>query len=139
LAHGLKSGDTGQTGDGHRSDRWPPLVEPVSPYRFFRPTLGRTDDFDNFNREALSVEPIYPRKFRSFSSFLRFCSLNLLQIFYRTFCIHLGRRKTIMWLQGHHRSDRWWAPVRPVLPWDKDFEPHKEISIPTFIDILDMR
>jgi hypothetical protein len=24
LAHGLKSGVTGQTGDGHWSDRWPP-------------------------------------------------------------------------------------------------------------------
>jgi hypothetical protein len=66
----------------HRSDRWPPLVEPVSSYQFFRPTVGRTDDFDKFNREAISVEPTYPRKFRSFSSFLRFCSLNLLQIFY---------------------------------------------------------
>jgi hypothetical protein len=25
--HGLTPGLTGQTGDGHRSDRWPPLVE----------------------------------------------------------------------------------------------------------------
>jgi hypothetical protein len=123
----------------HRSDRWPPLVEPVSPYRFFRPTLGRTDDFDKFNREAISVEPTYPRKFWSFSSFLRFCSLNLLQIFYRTFCIHLGRRKMIMWLQGHRRSDRWWAPVRTVLPWENNFETQRKISIPTFIDVLDMR
>jgi hypothetical protein len=29
--HGLQSGATGQTGDGHRSDRWPPLVGPVIP------------------------------------------------------------------------------------------------------------
>jgi hypothetical protein len=95
----------------------------VSPYRFFRPTLGRTDDFDKFNRETLSVEPTYPRKFRSFSSILRFFSLNLLQIFYEALCTHLGHRKLIMWLQGHHRSDRWCAPVRPVLPWENDFEP----------------
>jgi hypothetical protein len=53
----------------HRSDRWRAPVRPVSPYRFFWPSLGRTDDFDKFNREALSVEPTYPRKFRSFSSF----------------------------------------------------------------------
>jgi hypothetical protein len=105
-----------------RSDRWPPLVEPVSPYRFFWPSLGRNDDFEKFNREILSVELTYPRKFWSFSSFLRFCSLNLLQIYYRTFCIHLGHRKRIMWLQGHHRSDRWCAPVRPVLPWENGFE-----------------
>jgi hypothetical protein len=90
----------------HRSDRWPPSVEPVSPYRFFRPTLSRTVDFDKFNKETLSVEPTYPRKFWSFSSILRFFSLNLLQIFYETLCIHLGRRNMIMRLQGHHRSDR---------------------------------
>jgi hypothetical protein len=42
----------------------------VSPYQFFRPFLDKTDDFDKFNREALSVEPTYPQKFRSFSSFL---------------------------------------------------------------------
>jgi hypothetical protein len=106
---------TGQTGDGHRSDRWPPLVEPVSPYRFFQPSLGRTDDFDKFNREALSVELTYPQKFWFFASFLRFCSLNLLQIFYRTFCIHLGCKKIIMWLQGRHRSNWWCAPVRPLM------------------------
>jgi hypothetical protein len=117
----------------HRSDRWrapvrlgPPLVKPVSPYRFFWPTLGRTDDFDKFNRETISVEPTYPRKFRSFSSFLRFFSLNLLQILYRTFGIHLSHRKRIMWLQGHHWSDRWSAPVRPVLPWEKGFWATKE-------------
>jgi hypothetical protein len=40
----------------------------VSPYRFFRPFLGRTGDLDKFNRETLSVEPTYPRKFLSFSS-----------------------------------------------------------------------
>jgi hypothetical protein len=45
----------------HRSDRWLPMVEPVSPYRFFRPTLGRTDDLEKFNREAISVESTYPR------------------------------------------------------------------------------
>jgi hypothetical protein len=135
----LKSGVTGQTGDGHRSNRWPPLVELVSPYQFFRPFLGKTIDFDKFNRETLSVEPTYHRKFRSLSSILRFCSLNLLQIFYETLCIHLGPRRMIMWLQGHHRSDRCCAPVRPVLPWENDFEPHREISIPTFVDVLDMR
>jgi hypothetical protein len=59
--HGLTPGVTGQSGDGHRSDRWPPKVEPVSPYRFFRPTLGRTDDLDKFDRESLSVEPTRPR------------------------------------------------------------------------------
>jgi hypothetical protein len=30
-AHGLQSGATGQTGDSHRPDRWPPLIGPVSP------------------------------------------------------------------------------------------------------------
>jgi hypothetical protein len=135
----LRSGVTGQTGDGHRSDRWSPLVEPVSLYRFFRPSFGRTDDFDKFNRETLSVEPTYPRKFRSFFSILRFFSLNLLQKFYDTLCIHLGRRKLIMWLQGHHRSDRWCAPVTPVLSWENNFEAQRKISIPTFIDVLDMR
>jgi hypothetical protein len=123
----------------HQSDRWPPSVEPLSPYRFFRPTLGRTVDFNKFNKETLSVEPTYPRKFWSFSSILRFFSLNFLQIFYETLCIYLGRRNMIMRLQGHHRSDRWCTPVRPVLPWENDFEPQRKISIPTFRDVLDMR
>jgi hypothetical protein len=59
----LKSGVTSQTGD--RSDRWPPKVEPESPYRFFRPTLGRTDDLDKIQQrgligrtDVLSVVPI---------------------------------------------------------------------------------
>jgi hypothetical protein len=91
----------------HRSDRWRAPFRPVSPYRFFQPSLGRTDDFEKFNRETLSVEPTYPRKFQSFSSILRFFSLNLLQIFYETLCIHLGHKKTMMWLHGHHQSDRW--------------------------------
>jgi hypothetical protein len=49
----MKSGVTGQTGDVHRSDRWPPMVEPESPYRFFRPTLGRTDDLDKIQQRGL--------------------------------------------------------------------------------------
>jgi hypothetical protein len=49
----LKSGVIGQTGDGHRSDRWPLMVEPESPYRFFRPTLGRTDDLDKIQQRGL--------------------------------------------------------------------------------------
>jgi hypothetical protein len=53
--------------------------------------------------------------------------------------IHLGCINTIMWLQGHHRSDRWLAPVRPVRPWETDFEPQQRISMSTFRDVLDMR
>jgi hypothetical protein len=49
----LTSGVTGQTGDGHRSGRWPPLVEPESPYRFFRPTLSRTEDLDKIRQRVL--------------------------------------------------------------------------------------
>jgi hypothetical protein len=51
--HGLTPGVTGQTGDGHRSDRWPPLVETESSYRFFRPTLGRTEDLDKIQERVL--------------------------------------------------------------------------------------
>jgi hypothetical protein len=37
----------------HRSDRWPPMVEPESPYRFFRPNLGRTEDLDKIRQRGL--------------------------------------------------------------------------------------
>jgi hypothetical protein len=94
--HGLKSGVTGQTGDGHRSDRWPPKVEPESPYQFFRTTLGRTDDLDKIQQRGLIGRTDTPSVVVILSSFLRFCSLKLLQKCYRTFCIHLGRRKRIM-------------------------------------------
>jgi hypothetical protein len=47
LAHGLKSGVTGQTGDGHQSDQWRAPVRPVV-------ALGRAS-------EPLSVFPTLPR------------------------------------------------------------------------------
>jgi hypothetical protein len=63
--HGLKSGVTGQTGDRPWSSQRalisfsdPPSVEPKILIKF--------------NREALSVEPTYPRLFRPFSSFWDF-------------------------------------------------------------------
>jgi hypothetical protein len=57
----LTSGVTGQTGDGHRSDWWPPKVEPESPYLFSDPPSVEPTILIKFNREALSVEPTYPR------------------------------------------------------------------------------
>jgi hypothetical protein len=104
----------------HRSDRWgapirlvTPRVQPVSPYRKYRLGVGKTEDLGNSNIEAISVEPTWPRKFRSFSSILRFCSLNLLEIFYETLFFQLSLRKRKLWLKvatgqtgGQHRSDR---------------------------------
>jgi hypothetical protein len=51
--HGLTPGVTGQTGDGHRSDRWQPQVKPERPYRFFRPPIGRTEDPDKIQQRVL--------------------------------------------------------------------------------------
>jgi hypothetical protein len=51
--HGLTPGVTGQTGDGHRSDRWQLLVKPERPYRFFRPPVGRTEDPDKIQQRVL--------------------------------------------------------------------------------------
>jgi hypothetical protein len=80
--HGLKSGVTGQTGDGHRSDRWPPLVKPESPYRFFWPTLGRTDDLDKIQQRGLigrtDVPSVVPILFSLFEILLLKASPNIL-------------------------------------------------------------
>jgi hypothetical protein len=80
--HGLKSGVTGQTGDGHRSDRCPPMVEPESPYRLFRPTLGRTDDLDKIQQRGLigrtDVPSVVPTLFFLFEILLLRSSPNTL-------------------------------------------------------------
>jgi hypothetical protein len=80
--HGLTPGVTSQTGDGHRSDRWPPLVEPVSPYRFFRPTLGRTEDPDKFQQRVLigrtDTPSVVPTLFLLFEILLLETSPNML-------------------------------------------------------------
>jgi hypothetical protein len=80
--HGLTSGVTGQTGDGHRSDRWLPPVEPESPYRFFRPTLGRTDDPDKIRQKVLigrtDTPSVVPTLFLLFEILLLETSPNML-------------------------------------------------------------
>jgi hypothetical protein len=58
------------------------MVEPVSPYRFFRPTLGRTDDFDKIQQRCLigrtDMPSVVPILFLLFEILLLKPSLNIL-------------------------------------------------------------
>jgi hypothetical protein len=80
--HGLTPGVTGQTVDGHRSDRWQPLVKPERPYRFFRPTLSRTEDPDKIQQRVLiggtDTPSVVPTLFLLFGILLLETSPNML-------------------------------------------------------------
>jgi hypothetical protein len=72
----------GPTGWRRASPVWPSLVEPESPYRFFRLTLGRTEDPDKFQQRVLigktDTPSVVPTLFLLFEILLLKTSPNML-------------------------------------------------------------